>query len=102
MPVILLVAILAVGWTLTGVLSVIRTKGLREANDFLHEAQSDAMDRAITAEREAATAQTELTFTRQSFMLSLQQPRYVALTEENVQQLGALITSLVKQPNQMN
>ena len=95
---IALVVVLTVGQ----VLSVFRTRGLREANDFLHEAQHEAQDLRIEAERRASSAETELAFLKQTLVQTLQRPAVAVLTEENIQQLGALIQSFMVKPNQMN
>jgi len=102
MPVLLLVVFLAVGWTLTGVLYVFRIRGLREANEFLNDAQSEAAMRAIDAERDAARAEEQAAQLKTTLLQVLQRPAVVGLTEENVQQLGALIQAFITKPNQMN
>jgi len=94
--------LLVVSLTVGTVLSVFRIQGLREANEFLHDAQSEAMMRAVDAEREAATATEQALQVRATLVQVLQRPAVVGLTEENVQQLGALIQAFITKPNQMN
>jgi hypothetical protein len=98
---LILLVILAVGWAVTGVLSVFYIRGLRESNEWLHEAQSESAMRAIDAERAQATAQTETVFLKQSLAQVLQRPAIAVLTDENVQQLGAIIQSFLK-PTSLN
>ena len=91
-----------VGFAVALTLSVFRTSGLREANDFLGEAQREAQELRIEAERRAEAAETELAHVRQAFTMLLQRPAVVGLTEENIQQLGALIQSFLVRPDKMN
>ena len=101
MPEIILIIFLAVGWTLTGVLYVFRTRGLREANEFLSEAQSESAYKAIEAERRAATAETECQYMKLTLANVLQRPAVAVMTDDNIQQLAALIESMIK-PNSLN
>ena len=100
--VILALALFSVTLAVCITLSVFRTRGLREANEFLHGAQHEAQDLRIEAERRAQAAETELAFVRQSLVQTLQRPAVAVLTEENIQQLGALIQSFMVKPNAMN
>lgn len=93
---------LVISLTVGTVLSVFRIRGLRESNDFLHDAQSEAQYLRVDAERRATAAETELGFLRQTLVATLQRPAIVGLTEENVQQLGALIQSFLVKPDKMN
>ena len=98
----IVLVLLVVSLTVWAVLSVFRTRGLRESNDFLHEAHHESQDLRIEAERRASAAETELAFVRQSLVQTLQRPAVAVLTEENIQQLGALIQSFMVKPNAMN
>jgi hypothetical protein len=100
--VMIVLILLVVSLTIGQVLCVFRISGLRESNMFLHEAQSEAMGRAINAEREAARAEEQAVQLKATLVQVLQRPAIVGLTEENVRQLAALIKSLTTQPNQMN
>ena len=100
MPAILLV-FLAVGWTITGILSVFRIRSLREFNDILADGQAEAQEFKIEAERRTVAAETENQYLKATLAQVLQRPAIAAFTDENIQQLVALIQSLIK-PNTMN
>ena len=96
-----LLVLLAAGWAITGFWSVNRIRGLREANDFLSEAQSEAAYRAIEAERARGVAETESQYMKITLANLIQRPAVAVLTEENIQQLGAILQSFLK-PERMN
>jgi len=97
----LTVAFLAVGWAVTGVLSVFRIRGLRETNEILGYGQAEAQDLRTEAERARAIAETESQYLKATVAQILQRPAVAVLTDENIQQLVALIQSFIK-PNTMN
>ena len=97
----ILIVILAAGWAITGFWSVNRIRGLRESNEFLSEAQSESAYRAIEAERARGVAETEAQYMKITLANVLQRPAVAVLTEENIQQLGAIMESFVK-PERMN
>lgn len=102
MPVILLVLFLAVGWVLTGVVYVIRIRDARSSLEFLSEAQADFADRAIEAERARGIAETESQYMKITLASVIQRPAVAVMTDENIQQLGAIIEGFMKPPNKMN
>ena len=102
MPVILLVAFLAVGWVLTGVLYVFRTRGFRETNQYLEDAREELMQSALDAEKRAGVAETESQYMKLTLANVLQRPAVAVMTDENIQQLGAIIEGFMKAPDKMN
>ena len=102
MPVILLVAVLAVGWALTGVLYVIRIRDAREHLGFLAEAQAEAQDLRIEAERARSVAETESQYMKITLANVIQRPAIAVMTDENIQQLAALIESVIKPVDKLN
>ncbi len=90
----ILLVVLTVGWVSTYALYVFRTRGLRETNDYLSDENIDLVDRAIQAERAAAVAQTESQYLKQTLTQVLQRPAIAQMTDENIQQLGAIIQSI--------
>jgi hypothetical protein len=101
-PVILLVAFLAVGWVLTGVLYIFRIRDAGEHISFLAEAQSEFANRAIEAERARGVAETESQYMKLTLANVLQRPAVAVMTDENIQQLGAIIEGFMKAPDKMN
>jgi hypothetical protein len=102
MALALLVGFLAVGWALTGVLYVIRIRDAREHLEFLSEAQSEFANRAIEAERARGIAETESQYMKLTLANVLQRPAVAVMTDENIQQLGAIIEGFMKAPDKMN
>ena len=102
MPVILLVIFLAVGWTFTGVWSVFRIRGLRESNDYLEDARYEATQAALDAEKRAGSAEMDAQYAKLTLANVLQRPSLAQFTEENIQQLGALIQSFMVKPGMEN
>lgn len=102
MPVILLVAFLAVGWVLTGVLYVFRIRGLRETLGYLEVAREELMQAALDAEKRAGVAETENQYMKATLASVLQRPAVAVMTDENIQQLGAIIESFMKPVNKLN
>lgn len=96
-----LLVFLAAGWAITGVLSVFRIRGLRETNEILGYGQAEAQDLRIEAEKSRAIAETESQYLKATLAQVLQRPAVAVLTDENIQQLVALIQSFIK-PNTMN
>lgn len=102
MALALLVGFLAVGWVLTLVLYVIRIRDARSNLEFLSEAQADFANRAIEAERARGIAETESQYMKLTLANVLQRPAVAVMTDENIQQLGAIIETFMKPPNKMN
>ena len=95
MPVLLV--ILAVALTL----AVFYILGLRKAYIALNSDQARIIQQTIESERRASRAETELTYMKLTLNNVLSRPAVAAMTEENVQQLAALIESILK-PERMN
>jgi hypothetical protein len=86
-------------------LYVFRTRGLREANQFLHDENIEIMDRAIQAERESSAARTELGFLKTTVVTLVQRPGVVVMTEEQFGILSNTIQQAVQaivKPNSLN
>jgi len=95
MPVLLV--ILAVLLTV----ALVYIHGLRQAFKVLSQQSVDYTHRAIESERRAASAETELMYMKLTLNNVLQRPAIAVLDEESMQQLGALIQSMLK-PERMN
>jgi ribosomal protein L10 len=102
MAIALLVAFLAVGWVLTGVLYVFRIRGLRETIGYLEVAREELMQSALDAEKRAGVAETESQYMKLTLANVLQRPAVAVMTDENIQQLGAIIESVMKAPDKLN
>jgi len=102
MPVILLIAFLAVGWAVTGILSVFRTKGLREANDILSYGQAEAQDLRLEAERARAIAETESQYLKATLAQVLQRPSVAVITEDHIQSFASIVNGIVHPESKMN
>lgn len=102
MPVNIIIAFLAAGWAITGVVSVFRIRGLRETNDYLEDARYDATQAALDAEKRAGAAETDAQYHRLTLATVLQRPAIAMMTDENIQQLGALVQSFMVKPTSMN
>lgn len=92
----ILLVILAAGWALTGVISVIRIRDLRASNDLLAEAQSEASYRALDSENACGAAESEVQYLKLTLANVLNRPYNVVLTDQNIQQLGGLIQAMMK------
>jgi hypothetical protein len=101
MPEILIV-FLAVGWAVTGVLYVFRIKDARNHIEFLSDAQAEAQDLRIDAERRAQAAETELDFLRQTVVGMTQRPAIVTLPEQHIQTFANIVQSIVHPESQVN
>jgi hypothetical protein len=95
MPVLLV--ILAVLLTV----SVVYIYGLRKAFKILGDNNLELTQRAIESERQAARAETELTYMKLTLNNVLQRPVNAVLNEEHMHQLAGLIESIVR-PEGMN
>ena len=102
MAIALLVSFLAVGWALTGVLYIFRTRGLRETIGYLEVAREELMQSALDAEKRAGVAETESQYMKLTLANVLQRPAVAVMTDENIQQLGAIIESVMKAPDKLN
>ena len=102
MPVTILVAVLAVGWAVTGVLSIFRIRAFREERDFLYGAQAEAQELRTEAERRAQAAETELDFLRQTVVGLTQRPAIVTLPEQHIQTFANIVQSIVHPESQVN
>jgi uncharacterized membrane protein YqiK len=98
----LLVAFLAGGWAITGFLYIFRIRDARDHISFLSEAQAEAQDLRIEAERARAIAETQTQFMAQTLQNTLQRPAVAVMTDENIQQLAALVESFMKPANKLN
>ena len=95
MPVIILVAVLAVGWMFTGVLYVLRTRDARDTIQILSDAHAEAQDLRIDAERRAEAAETECGFLRATVAGMIQRPAVAVMTNEHIQQFASIVQSIV-------
>jgi hypothetical protein len=102
MPVILLFIFLSVGWAITGVLSIFRIKDARNTMEFLSDAQAEAQELRIEAERRAQAAETELDFLRQTVVGLTQRPAIVTLPEQHIQTFANIVQSIVHPESQVN
>jgi hypothetical protein len=102
MPVILLVAFLAVGWTVTGLLFVFRIRGLREMNDFLGQAQAEAQDLRVEAERARMIAETECQYMKVTLANVLQRPAVAVITEDHIQSFASIVHGIINPEKKMN
>jgi hypothetical protein len=98
----ILVVVLAVGWAVTGVLYVFRIKDARNHIEFLSDAQAEAQDLRIDAERRAQAAETELDFLRQTVVGMTQRPAIVTLPEQHIQTFANIVQSIVHPESQVN
>lgn len=100
-----LVIVLTLNLAFVICLYVFRTRGLREANEYLHDASIEASDRAIDAERRASAAETELGFLKTTVLQIVNRPGIVMLTEEQFTSLVQTIQQTVQvvvKPNSIN
>ena len=95
MPILLV--ILAVALTL----AVFYILGLRKAYLALNSEQARLIQQTIESERQAARAETELTYMKLTLNNVLQRPVNAVLNEEHMHQLASLIESIVR-PEGMN
>jgi hypothetical protein len=91
MPEIIII-VLAAGWTLTSMLFIFRIRGLREANQYLSEIHAEITQQALEAEKRAGVAETDSQYMKITLANLIQRPAVAILTDENIQQLGAVIS----------
>jgi hypothetical protein len=101
MPAILLV-VLAVGWSVTGVLYVFRIKDARNTIELLSDAQAEAQDLRIDAERRAEASETELNFLRATLQGLIARPSVAVLTDEHIQNFASIVEAIVHPESKKN
>ena len=103
MPALLIFLVtLVVALTVGLALSVFRTKGLREANEFLSDAQAEAQNLRVDAERAAEAAETELKFLRATLQSLVARPAVAVLTDEHIQGFASIVQGIVHPDRKMN
>lgn len=98
----ILIAVLAIGWAVTGVLYVFRIKDARNHIEFLDDAQAEAQDLRIEAERREQAARTELEFLRATLAGLIQRPAVAMLTDDHIQTFGNVVAAIVHPESKMN
>ena len=98
----ILLVVLAAGWAVTGVLYVFRIKDARNHIEFLSDAQAEAQDLRIIAERRAEAAETETEFLRATVAGMIQRPAVAMMTNEHVQTFANIVQSIVHPENTLN
>ena len=97
-----LLVFLAVGWTITGILSVFRIRSLREFNDILADGQAEAQDFRVEAERARMVAETESQYLKATLAQVLQRPSVAVITEDHIQSFASIVNGIVHPESKMN
>lgn len=98
----ILLVVLAVGWAVTGVLYVFRIKDARSHVEFLSDAQTEAQDLRIDAERRAAASETELNFLRATLQGLISRPAVAVINDDLIQNFASIVQSIVHPEEKMN
>ena len=98
----LLLVGLVIGLSVWATISIFRIRAFREERDFLSDAQAEAQELRIEAERRAQAAETELDFLRQTVVGLTQRPAIVTLPEQHIQTFANIVQSIVHPESQVN
>jgi|ERR1700677_1899307 len=98
----LLLVGLVIGLSVWVTIYVFRIKDARNHIEFLSDAQAEAQDLRIDAERRAQAAETELDFLRQTVVGMTQRPAIVTLPEQHIQTFANIVQSIVHPESQVN
>ena len=98
----IVIAVLAVGWAVTGVLYVFRIKDARSHIEFLSDARDESIQEALDAEKRATASQTELEFLRQTLTGLIQRPAVAVLTNDHIQGFANIVQSIVHPDTTLN
>ena len=103
MPALLIFLVtLVVGLSIGLVIAQFRIKDARGHIEFLSEAQAEAQDLRIEAERRAQAAETELQFLRATLQGLVARPAVAVLTDEHIQTFANIVQSILHPEGKMN
>jgi hypothetical protein len=99
---LILLVVLALFSAASNVLYVFRIKDARNHIEFLSDAQAEAQDLRIDAERRAEAANTELNFLRATLQGIISRPAVAVINDDLIQNFASIVDSIVHPETKRN